>query len=204
MLPIAIRTTLGAFDSFDRLDKFFQEQELESNTLDENGIIDDDPTLRIAIENADFVYGDNVKPTLRFLNMRVKQGQLLAIVGDVGAGKSSILAAIMGQIHRSAGTRRINGSIAYVPHDSWLLNTTLRDNILFGKPYNAKKYEEALYVCALNKDLQLLREGDLTEIGDRGANLSLGQRLRVSLARAVYCNADIILLDDPLRYIITD
>ncbi|CAG8531990.1 7856_t:CDS:10 [Paraglomus brasilianum] len=198
MLPIAIRTTLGAFDSFDRLDKFFQEQELESNTLDENGIIDDDPTLRIAIENADFVYGDNVKPTLRFLNMRVKQGQLLAIVGDVGAGKSSILAAIMGQIHRSAGTRRINGSIAYVPHDSWLLNTTLRDNILFGKPYNAKKYEEALYVCALNKDLQLLREGDLTEIGDRGANLSLGQRLRVSLARAVYCNADIVLLDDPL------
>jgi ATP-binding cassette subfamily C (CFTR/MRP) protein 12 len=81
-----------------------------------------------------------------------------------------------------------------------LFNSTLKDNILFGNDYDHKRYQDVVHICALNRDFGLLSYGDMTEIGDRGVNLSLGQRQRVSVARAVYSNADIILLDDPLRF----
>jgi len=112
--------------------------------------------------------------------------------------ESSTLAAIMGQIKLRAGDREVRGSLAYVPHDAWLVNATLKENILFGSPFNRQKYNDIIRVCALTRDLTLLSAGDETEIGERGINLSQGQRQRVSLARAVYSGADILLLDDPL------
>ncbi|CAG8541755.1 6472_t:CDS:10 [Ambispora leptoticha] len=197
MFPIAVRSILGAQDSFDKLNEFLLQTELEPLKR-ENDILDDDPKLRIVIDDADFIYDEQLDPSLNFLKMRVKQGEVVAIVGDVGAGKSSVLAAIFGQIRLSAGTRRIRGSISYVPHDAWLLNATLKENILFGNNFDSKRYQEVLHVCGVNRDLPLLSFGDQTEIGERGVNLSLGQRQRVSLARAVYSDADIVLLDDPL------
>ncbi|CAG8447380.1 10995_t:CDS:10 [Ambispora gerdemannii] len=197
MLPIAVRSILGAQDSFNRLNEFLLQTELEPFKQGDD-ILDDDPKLRIVIDNADFLYDEQLDPSLRFLTMQVKQGEVVAIVGDVGAGKSSVLAAILGQIRLSAGTRRIRGSISYVPHDAWLLNATLKDNILFGNELDNRRYQEVLHVCGVNRDLPLLSHGDMTEIGERGVNLSLGQRQRVSLARAVYSDADIVLLDDPL------
>ncbi|CAG8494646.1 10597_t:CDS:10 [Diversispora eburnea] len=185
-----VRATLGALDSFKRLDTFLMTNELEPIKQDDEPI-NGDPNLRIYINDADFIYEGAVNPTLKFLNMKVKQGECFAIVGDVGAGKSSILAAIIGQLRKENGIRKIRGSISYVPHDAWLLNATLRDNILFGNDFDAKRYSDVLHVCALNRDLSLLSYSDATEIGDRGVNLSLGQRQRVSLARAVYSDADI-------------
>jgi ABC-type bacteriocin/lantibiotic exporter with double-glycine peptidase domain len=134
------------------------------------------------------------------LNFTAKRGKLTAIVGEIGSGKSSLLAALLGQMIQCEGECKVFGSIGYVPQEAWLLNMTLRDNIIFGSPYDEKRYNETIRVCALKRDLTLMPHGDQTEIGERGINLSGGQRQRISLARCVYKLDDVILLDDPLRY----
>ena len=93
----------------------------------------------------------------------------------------------------------INGSLAFLPQKPWIVNDTVRSNILFGLDYHEKRYQDALKYSCLERDIEILIKGDLTEIGERGVNLSGGQKARVSLARAIYCNREIILLDDPLR-----
>jgi ABC-type multidrug transport system fused ATPase/permease subunit len=104
----------------------------------------------------------------------------------------------MGQMMRTQGECRLLGSIGYVPQEAWLLNMSLRDNIIFGSPYDEAKFNRVIKVCALKRDLSLMANGDQTEIGERGINLSGGQRQRISLARCVYKLTDIVLLDDPL------
>ncbi|XP_026971791.1 ATP-binding cassette sub-family C member 4 isoform X2 [Sagmatias obliquidens] len=137
-------------------------------------------------------------PTLRGLSFTVRPGELLAVVGPVGAGKSSLLSAVLGELPPSQGLVSVHGRIAYVSQQPWVFSGTLRSNILFGKKYEKERYEKVIKACALKKDLQLLEDGDLTVIGDRGTTLSGGQKARVNLARAVYQDADIYLLDDPL------
>ena len=124
----------------------------------------------------------------------------MAVVGQVGAGKSSLLSALLGDLEKTTGNINIGGSIAYVPQQAWIQNTTLRQNILFTSDYDERYYKKVLESCALEPDLKILSAGDMTEIGEKGINLSGGQKQRVSLARAVYSDADIYLLDDPLRY----
>nr|XP_020038729.1 multidrug resistance-associated protein 4 isoform X3 [Castor canadensis] len=137
-------------------------------------------------------------PTLQGLSFTVRPGELLAVVGPVGAGKSSLLSAVLGELPPSQGLVSVHGRIAYVSQQPWVFSGTVRSNILFGKKYEKERYEKVIKACALKKDLQLLEDGDLTVIGDRGATLSGGQKARVNLARAVYQDADIYLLDDPL------
>ncbi|XP_004273705.2 ATP-binding cassette sub-family C member 4 isoform X1 [Orcinus orca] len=137
-------------------------------------------------------------PTLQGLSFTVRPGELLAVVGPVGAGKSSLLSAVLGELPPSQGLVSVHGRIAYVSQQPWVFSGTLRSNILFGKKYEKERYEKVIKACALKKDLQLLEDGDLTVIGDRGTTLSGGQKARVNLARAVYQDADIYLLDDPL------
>ncbi|XP_012625198.2 ATP-binding cassette sub-family C member 4 isoform X2 [Microcebus murinus] len=137
-------------------------------------------------------------PTLRGLSFTVRPGELLAVVGPVGAGKSSLLSAVLGELPPSQGLVSVHGKIAYVSQQPWVFSGTVRSNILFGKKYEKERYEKVIKACALKKDLQLLEDGDLTVIGDRGTTLSGGQKARVNLARAVYQDADIYLLDDPL------
>uniref|UniRef100_A0A452VN02 Multidrug resistance-associated protein 4 n=1 Tax=Ursus maritimus TaxID=29073 RepID=A0A452VN02_URSMA len=137
-------------------------------------------------------------PTLQGLSFTVRPGELLAVIGPVGAGKSSLLSAVLGELPRSHGLVSVHGRIAYVSQQPWVFSGTVRSNILFGKKYEKERYEKVIKACALKKDLQLLEDGDLTVIGDRGATLSGGQKARVNLARAVYQDADIYLLDDPL------
>nr|XP_056718111.1 ATP-binding cassette sub-family C member 4 [Euleptes europaea] len=137
-------------------------------------------------------------PTLQNISFSVRRGELLVVVGPVGAGKSSVLSAILGELATSKGFIDARGKIAYVSQQPWVFSGTVRDNILFGKAYEKEKYEKVLRACALKKDLELMPDGDLTVIGDRGATLSGGQKARISLARAVYQDADIYLLDDPL------
>jgi ABC-type multidrug transport system fused ATPase/permease subunit len=151
-------------------------------------------------------------PTLENVNFSVKDGGLVCIVGSVGAGKSSLLAALLNEIpivarvdgtgaDASSGTRgsvTVAGSVAYCEQKPWVQSATLRDNILFGLPMDRCRYDRTIKSCALEHDLEMLANGDLTEIGERGLNLSGGQQARVSLARAVYSDADIMLLDDVL------
>ncbi|XP_014720342.2 ATP-binding cassette sub-family C member 4 [Equus asinus] len=137
-------------------------------------------------------------PTLRGLSFTVRPRELLAVVGPVGAGKSSLLSAVLGELPPSQGLVTVHGKIAYVSQQPWVFSGTVRSNILFGKKYEKERYEKVIKACALRKDLQLLENGDLTVIGDRGTTLSGGQKARVNLARAVYQDADIYLLDDPL------
>uniref|UniRef100_A0A670IZ84 ATP binding cassette subfamily C member 3 n=1 Tax=Podarcis muralis TaxID=64176 RepID=A0A670IZ84_PODMU len=132
------------------------------------------------------------------INWLVPSGSLVAVVGHVGCGKSSLVSALLGDMEKLHGNVAVKGSVAYVPQLAWIQNATLKDNILFGHLHNEKKYQTVLEACALKQDLDMLPGGDQTEIGEKGINLSGGQRQRVSLARAVFSEADVYLLDDPL------
>uniref|UniRef100_A0A8U7M4T4 Cystic fibrosis transmembrane conductance regulator n=1 Tax=Corvus moneduloides TaxID=1196302 RepID=A0A8U7M4T4_CORMO len=137
-------------------------------------------------------------PALQQISFTVRRGELLAVIGPVGAGKSSLLSAVLGELPTDKGLINVTGRIAYVSQQPWVFSGTVRSNILFDKEYEKEKYEKVLKVCALKKTWNCYANGDLTVIGDRGATLSGGQKARVNLARAVYQDADIYLLDDPL------
>lgn len=139
-------------------------------------------------------------PVLKDIDFQVAPGKFVAIIGQVASGKSSLLASILGELHRISGRFNVCKSMdmAYVPQQAWIQNMTVRDNILFGATYNEQRYKQVLSVCCLQSDLDTLPGGDQAEIGEKGINLSGGQKQRVSLARACYSNSDIFLLDDPL------
>lgn len=132
------------------------------------------------------------------INFHAVKGQLIGICGHVGSGKTALLLASLGQLHLTSGRVTRDGHCAYVSQEPWVLNATLRDNILFGESFDSKRYYEAVNCCSLSQDINMLPGNDQTEIGERGVNLSGGQKQRVALARAVYANRDIYLLDDPL------
>ena len=145
--------------------------------------------------------------TLTNISMELKCGELGLLLGAVGCGKSSLLASLLGECPSTtaanngecgAAAPRIQGSVAYVPQVSFIFTATVRENILFGKQYNSTLYNKVLDVCALVPDLKLFPAGDATEIGERGINLSGGQKMRVALARALYSEAQIYIFDDPL------
>ncbi|KAF9019789.1 multidrug resistance-associated ABC transporter [Hymenopellis radicata] len=135
---------------------------------------------------------------LRDLHLAVPKGSFVAIVGRVGSGKSSILQALIGEMRRLDGEVVFGGSVSYVPQVPWIRNTTLRENVMFGQPLDDDKLDEVIQACCLEHDIEMLPQGDMTEIGEKGINLSGGQKARVSLARAAYSPSEIVLLDDPL------
>ncbi|KAH9423986.1 Canalicular multispecific organic anion transporter 1 [Dermatophagoides pteronyssinus] len=138
--------------------------------------------------------------TLSDITMTIPKKKLVAIVGPVGSGKSSLLQALLGEMHKHSGTINIDREqqMAYVSQQAWIQNLTLRDNILFGLPYDRRKYDRIIDACALRPDFEMLNGGDQTEIGEKGINLSGGQKQRVSIARACYSNSNLFLFDDPL------
>ncbi|ORZ28328.1 multi drug resistance-associated protein MRP [Lobosporangium transversale] len=140
----------------------------------------------------------NYGPTLVDINLEISRGDLTAVVGRVGQGKSSLLNAIIGDMYKRQGSVKVYGRLAYVPQQAWIVNATLKDNILFGNEFDQARYDHVVMSCGLLPDIAMLPGGDQTEIGERGINLSGGQKQRVSLARAAYENADVYLLDDPL------
>ncbi|XP_077453167.1 ATP-binding cassette sub-family C member 4 isoform X4 [Stigmatopora argus] len=137
-------------------------------------------------------------PCLQNVTLSLVEKELLAVIGPVGAGKSSLLSSILGELPLEKGAMKVKGQLTYAAQQPWVFPGTIRSNILFGKEMDLRKYERVLRACALKRDLELLPDGDLTLIGDRGATLSGGQKARINLARAVYQDADIYLLDDPL------
>lgn len=151
----------------------------------------------LLIENGVFSWGGE-ETTLKNINVRVEKNQIVAVVGTVGSGKSSLLSAFLGEMDKISGRVNTLGRIAYVSQQAWIQNATLKDNILFGKPMDQRRYARVIEACALKPDIEMLPGGDMTEIGEKGINLSGGQKQRVSLARAVYNDADVYFLDDPL------
>lgn len=163
----------------------------------------DPPSTQLA---PDLSSGNREDPTvaagdrafLKNVSLDVRSAELVVIVGRVGAGKTSLVNAVLGEMRRLSGDVDVSGSVAYVAQSAWIFNETLRNNILFGRPYDEKRYRRALRVSALEMDIAVLPAGDLTAIGEKGINLSGGQKQRVSIARAVYADADIYIFDDPL------
>ena len=135
---------------------------------------------------------------LNDLNLAIQQGTLCCVVGSVGAGKSSLLLSLLGEMELRGGTVNVAGRVAYAAQTAFLANATLRDNIVWDEDWNEEKYRRVIYACALTADLQALPAGDDTQIGERGVNLSGGQKQRVALARVCYSTAQVVLLDDTL------
>ncbi|XP_022835138.1 multidrug resistance-associated protein 1 isoform X3 [Spodoptera litura] len=195
LLPLIVVSAIETSVGIKRLNKFMNCDELDITSV-EHDPKDPNP---ISIENGHFTWGDqDSDPSLKNINLHVPRGSLVAIVGAVGSGKSSLLSALLGEMNKISGRVNTTGSIAYVPQQAWIQNATLQDNILFGKPLDKHKYNNVIDMCALKPDFEVLPGGDQTEIGEKGINLSGGQKQRVSLARAVYCDADNYFLDDPL------
>ncbi|CAK7267015.1 ATP-binding cassette transporter yor1 [Sporothrix epigloea] len=132
------------------------------------------------------------------INFSIARNELVAVIGSVGSGKSSLLAALAGDMRKTSGETVLGASRAFCPQYAWIQNATLRKNIVFGKEYNESWYKEVIAACALQPDLDMLPAGDATEIGERGITISGGQKQRLNIARAIYFDADIVLMDDPL------
>lgn len=217
-LPLCIQACKDSGASMLRIQEFLSSPEIKENEVDL--VLD----AAVEINHGNFVWGDvqdsdtssevraegftvvplpseNIrKPAfhLRDIDLRVERGELLAVIGGVGSGKTSFLSALAGDMARTSGTVRWGASHALCPEQPWMLNGTVRDNIIFGRPLEQQWYHAVLQACSLSKDLGSLPHGDQTVVGERGVVLSGGQKQRISLARAMYSERDVILLDDPL------
>uniref|UniRef100_A0A672I9D7 ATP-binding cassette, sub-family C (CFTR/MRP), member 2 n=1 Tax=Salarias fasciatus TaxID=181472 RepID=A0A672I9D7_SALFA len=194
MLPMIIASIVQTTVSKKRLEKFLSGEDIEAGAVQHNSSF----KTAVSVCDGTFAWERDAEPLLKNVSLEIKPGQLVAVVGAVGSGKSSLISALLGEMHSTKGFINIQGSIAYVPQQAWIQNATLRDNVLFGSPNDERRFNEVIKACALEPDLELLPGGALTEIGEKGINLSGGQKQRVSLARAAYSQADIYLLDDPL------
>lgn len=141
--------------------------------------------------------------TLRDINLQIHKSETIAITGRVGSGKSTLLQVILKELPLKQGIINVNGTISYAPQEPWIFFGTLRQNILLGQAFDGNKYEKVIGACALRRDFSLFPQGDRTLIGERGVSLSGGQKARINLARAVYRDADVYLLDDPLSAVDT-
>jgi ABC-type multidrug transport system fused ATPase/permease subunit len=152
----------------------------------------------VRLVDASFTYAPDTPALLKGITCDLKQGSLTMVAGPVASGKTNLVMAILDQMRCTGGIRDVTGTFAYVPQTPWCSHGTVRDNIVFGKPWDEARYRRVIFTCALERDLGLLDDGDLTEIGERGMNLSGGQKQRIALGRAAYSGADIILLDSAL------
>lgn len=187
-LTLVSAARIKKFLNNDELPRYVERQESNEAITIEGG--------SLSWTSSDTNKGGNLKN----IDLHVKKGSFVAIVGQVASGKSSMLSSILGDMYRISGRFNVckSQSIAYVPQLAWIQNMTVKENILFGKSYDKDRYERIISACSLSSDLEFLPGGDEAEIGEKGINLSGGQKQRVSLARACYSDSNIYLLDDPL------
>ena len=219
VMPMSINALIDLTISLKRIEVFLKQP--NKNEFNLNDLAYNDCENAIVLKKSSFTWGiknnknsindDTPKEILSNIEFKIKKNELVAIIGEVGSGKSSLIRALLNDlcfydsqnkiINESFELKdvlEINGSVAYTSQSAWIQNSTVRDNILFFKDFDALLYNKVIKLCELEEDLKILKAGDMTEIGEKGINLSGGQKARVSLARAVYSNKDIYLFDDPL------
>ncbi|XP_060548899.1 ATP-binding cassette sub-family C member 6 [Pantherophis guttatus] len=195
-LPFSINAVVQAKVSIHRIATFLSLEELDHAQVDVESS-DRNPNP-IIVTNGTFSWCREGSPCLNRINLSVPQGSLCAVVGQVGAGKSSLLSALLGELQRIEGSVVMKGTIAFVPQIAWIQNASVEDNVIFGRKMERTWYNQVVKACALQPDIDGFPAGSQTEIGEKGINLSGGQKQRLSLARAVYTKASVYLLDDPL------
>lgn len=203
VVPMVITNIVEAQVAVSRLTKFLTSPELQTNAVIREPSATKNGDVAVSVKNGTFLWSkqkgeESYKVALSNINFETKKGSLDCIVGKVGSGKSSILQCILGDLYKLDGEVKVHGKVAYVSQVPWIINGSVRENILFGHKYDPEFYQKVLKACALTVDLKILPKGDRTEVGEKGISLSGGQRARLSLARAVYARADVYLLDDPL------
>ncbi|CAG9854243.1 unnamed protein product [Phyllotreta striolata] len=213
--PMAVSQGSEMYVSLKRIQKFLMFDELTFGEPEKNNFIETNlitqskeielnsmlkgPDATIRIKNASAKWLKSLPENcLEEIDLNLKAGECASIVGPVGSGKSTLLHIIMRELELQSGTVSVRGIISYASQEPWLFGGSVRQNILFGQKFEQKKYDEVIRVCALQRDFTLFPHGDRTLVGDRGVTLSGGQKARINLARAVYKEADIYLLDDPL------
>jgi len=209
----SVRSTEDLLAACDRIKQFLLLDEIHDPRLvigmtPSNGkqIVCENATIALELTNSSLPYGrqklrsSEVKQIVAGLTATFREGELTLVVGQVGAGKSSLLLGLLGEAHIAAGKVAVSAAtkFAYAAQEPWILPASLRENILMNRPLEIDRYNELLRLCALSEDINLLPDGDATLVGARGVTLSGGQRARVALARAIYSDADVYLLDDPL------
>ncbi|KAI9369385.1 P-loop containing nucleoside triphosphate hydrolase protein [Aspergillus egyptiacus] len=219
-LPDLFSKAMEAKVSADRIDRYLSSEEKISNAADVDRISFQDTTVAWPAEDSDedeSKHWDGDRFVLRHLCLTFPPKGLSVIVGKTGSGKSLLLASILGECDTLAGSVAvprapspsqrfdhlasranwiIDTAVAYVAQNPWMENASIRENILFGLPYDKQRYRKTLFASGLEKDMKMLPDGDLTDIGANGINLSGGQRWRVSFARALYSRAGILVMDD--------
>lgn len=197
ILPLVITSIIESTVAVGRLTDYFTAEELQPDA-----VITKDPAMyagdeAVRIRDATFTW-DKSRNCLEGINFAAHKGELTCVVGRVGAGKSSLLQAILGDVWKIHGEVVVHGRTAYVAQQSWVMNASVRENIAFGHRWDPQFYDRTVNACALTDDFKTLPDGDRTEVGERGISLSGGQKARLTLARAVYARADVYLLDDVL------
>lgn len=203
VVPMVITNIVESQVAISRLTKFLNGSELQSNAVTNLPRASSIGEVAVSIKNGTFLWSkqkgeESYKVALSNINLSVKKGELDCIVGKVGSGKSSIIQSLLGDLYKLDGEVKVRGKVAYVSQVPWIVNGTVKENILFGHKEEPEFYQKVLKACALTVDLKILPKGDRTEVGEKGISLSGGQKARLALARAVYARADVYLLDDPL------
>ncbi|XBW36311.1 hypothetical protein QEN19_001894 [Hanseniaspora menglaensis] len=202
VIPMVITSFVEASVSIERLTRFLNNEELQNDAmkklpLPENSKKGD---VLVKLENCTFLWQrkPEYKVALSNIDFVGEKGKLHCIVSKIGNGKTALMKAMLGDIIRVEGEGTIKGSIAYCSQNPWIINASIRENVVFGKRFDADFYEKTIKACSLDTDLTMFTDGDKTVVGEKGLQLSGGMKARVALARAVYSRADIYLLDDPL------
>ncbi|KAJ5723756.1 Metal resistance protein YCF1 [Penicillium malachiteum] len=199
ILPMVITSIIESAVAVNRLTDYFTAEELQTEAVIVQDTVEHIGDEAVRVRDASFTWnrhsGINV---LQNIDLSARKGELSCIVGRVGAGKSSLLQSILGELWKCNGEVVVRGRVAYVAQAPWVMNASVRENIVFGHRWDPDFYDLTVEACALLDDFKNLPDGDQTEVGERGISLSGGQKARVTLARAVYARADIYLLDDVL------
>jgi ABC-type multidrug transport system fused ATPase/permease subunit len=199
VLPMVITSIIEASVAVGRLTSYLTAEEIQPEAIVVKPPVDIMGEESVLVRDGSFSWNRHEdKAVLKDISFSAHKGELSCIVGRVGAGKSSFLQSLLGDLWKIKGTVEVHGTVAYVAQSPWIMNATVRENIVFGYRYDSNFYEKTVKACALLDDFTQLPDGDETVVGERGISLSGGQKARVALARAVYARADIYLLDDVL------
>jgi ATP-binding cassette subfamily C (CFTR/MRP) protein 1 len=199
VLPMVITAIIEATVAVGRLTDFFNAEELQPDAVERRDAAKNPGDEAVRVRDASFTWDRNGgKECLKNINFTARKGELSCIVGRVGMGKTSTLESILGNVWKTEGDVTVYGSVAYVAQQPWVMNASVKENVIFGHRWDPHFYEKTIKACALVDDFKSLPDGDKTEVGERGISLSGGQKARLTLARAVYARADVYLLDDVL------